>query len=61
VEDLGEDGRNILKWTLRITCKIVDRICLAQDRDQYRPVMNMLKKSSCSIKGGEFLDCLGNC
>jgi len=35
VEDLGIDGRVVLKWVLRNTWEAVDWINLAHDRDQW--------------------------
>jgi hypothetical protein len=37
-------------------CKIMNWIHLAQDRDQWRALVNMVIKASGSIKGEEFLD-----
>jgi hypothetical protein len=41
--------------------KYVDWMHLAQDRDQWRALVNMVMKLPSSIKGGEFLDCLSDC
>jgi uncharacterized protein YjcR len=42
-EDLGVDVKIILKWILReLGWKVVNWIHLAQDRDQYIAVVNMV-------------------
>jgi len=38
--DLGVDGRIVLKLILEIRCEGVDWIHLAQDRDQWRALVN---------------------
>jgi hypothetical protein len=48
-KDLGLDGRIILKCMKRIEPECVDWICVAQDRYQWRPVVesNFLELSRC--------------
>ena len=40
LEDLGVDGRIILKWIFETLIEGVNWIDLAQDRDRWRTVMN---------------------
>jgi hypothetical protein len=55
-EDLGVDGKIILKWILReIGWEVVGWIHLSQDRAQWRTLLNS-NEPSVSIKGGEFPD-----
>jgi len=42
LEDLGVDGRIILKWIFRNWARGVDWIDLAQDRDKWRALVKML-------------------
>jgi hypothetical protein len=45
LEDMGVDGKIILEWILRETGReILDWIQLAQDRDQWRAVLNTVMK-----------------
>jgi len=54
-EDLGVDGEIVL-YLREIGWEIVHWIHLAQDRDQYRAVLNTVIKLQVPWKGGEFLD-----
>jgi hypothetical protein len=52
---------NIRMDTREIGWEGVDWIHLAQDRDQWRSVVNMVMNLWGSIKGGKFLDWLSDC
>jgi uncharacterized protein YPO0396 len=55
-ENLGVDVR-IIRINLReMGCEDVDSVHLAQDRDQWRAVVNTVMNLRGSKKGGEFLD-----
>ena len=57
MEDVGLDGRIILRWIFR-KCDVenMDWIDLAQDRDRWRALVNAVMNLRGSIKCGEFLD-----
>jgi hypothetical protein len=45
LKDLDVDGRTILKWVLKEMGRVnIDRIDLAQDRDQWRALVNTVMK-----------------
>jgi hypothetical protein len=50
-----------IKVDLREVGGGMDRIDLAQNRDRWRALVNVVIKPSNSIKCGEFLDYLGTC
>jgi hypothetical protein len=54
LEDLGVDGRIIVKWISKKWVGGMDRIDLAQDRDRWRDECGY--ETPGSIKHGEFLD-----
>ena len=53
LEDLGLDGRIILKWNMG--WGVMDWIDVAQIRDRWRAVVNVVMNFSVSIKCGNFL------
>jgi len=55
--ELGEEGRIGLKWTSKKWDEIMSWTELAQDRDRWRELVNVLMYRV-SIKYGEFFDCL---
>jgi hypothetical protein len=61
-EDIDVDERIILEWILKeIGCEGVDWIHLAQDREEWRAVVNAVKKKNSGfIKAGEYLNCLNH-
>jgi hypothetical protein len=44
LEDIGVDGRIILKWIFRKSVRDVDWIGLAQERNRWRAVVNAVMK-----------------
>jgi hypothetical protein len=54
LEDLGRDGRTILKWIFTKQ----DGIPLAQDRGQWQDTVKMANKPLGSTKWGEFINYL---
>jgi hypothetical protein len=40
LKDVGDDGRIILEWVLKICWEIINWIHLAHDRDQWQAVVN---------------------
>jgi len=42
LEDTGVDGRVILRWILEVGCEGMDWIDLAQDRDRWRALVNVV-------------------
>jgi hypothetical protein len=56
MEDLGLDGRIILKWIFEKLDRGVDWIDLAQYREKRRPLVNTVINLFFSIKCGEILN-----
>jgi hypothetical protein len=56
LEDVGTDGRIILKWIFSKWDRDMDCIDVAQDRDRWHALVTAIKKISGSIKCVEFLD-----
>jgi hypothetical protein len=56
LQDLGVDGRIILKWIFKKWDRGMDWIDMAQDRDRWWAVVNAVMNFYGSIKRGEFLD-----
>jgi hypothetical protein len=55
-EDLGVDGKIILDWVLgKIGWDGVDWMHLAQDRDQWRVLVNTVMNLQVPLKAGNFL------
>jgi hypothetical protein len=54
-EDLGIDGRNIRMDLTGTEWEVVDWIHLAQDRDQWRALVNMVMNLQAPKKAGNFL------
>ena len=50
LEDLGIDGRTVLKSILKTGCNDVDSIELAQNMDEWRAVVNSVMNLRGSIK-----------
>ena len=61
LEDLGVDGRIVLKWNFKTWDGDVDWLDLAQDRDKVTEFFENGNESSVTIKGGEFIDYLRIC
>jgi len=61
-EDLGIDGRKILKWMMKeMGCRTIALIGLTEDRDRWQAVVNTVIEPSGSVKCGEFLNYLRTC
>jgi hypothetical protein len=54
-EDIGVNGKIILKWILKKRDGETDWIALAQDRDRRRALLNAVINLLISIKAGDFL------
>ena len=55
LEDVGKDGRIILKWIFSKWDRDMDCFDVAQDRDRWHALVTAVKKISGSIKCVEFL------
>jgi hypothetical protein len=55
-EDVGVDGRVILERISKIGWECINCIHLAQDRDQWRALVNVVIKLRVERKSGKFID-----
>jgi len=56
LENIGIEGRIILKWNKETGYKDMDWVPLAQDRVQWQAIVNIVNEPLGFIKSGEFLD-----
>jgi hypothetical protein len=56
LEDPGVDGRIILKWISRGGMRVMNWIVMAQDRDRWRSLVNVVMNFWIPENAGEYLD-----